>query len=625
MGTIHILKKQVAELIAAGEVIERPSSVVKELLENAIDAGADTITLEIERGGKEKIKVTDNGSGIPKEDIQNAFYRHATSKIETQEDLDRIGTLGFRGEALSSIAAVSKVELITKHASQPHGTQYKIEGSQEILMQETGCANGSTFIIKDLFYNVPARKKFLKKDVTEGNAVASILEIIALSHPEISFRFIRDKKPVLQTPGTGDLFATIYAVFGGSFAKKMMQVSIENNDVTVKGYTSIPMQCRANRTMQYFFVNGRYVKSNACTTALEEGYKGSVMVGKFPACVLFINLPLHMLDINVHPAKIEVRFADENQVMRSVYLAVKGGIAQYSRLVSNADSEEALQEPEIPKARVENRETYQQLDSFESLLKDGGAGAIRGLGREAGDVSDFVYLSADSFKKKDPKKEDLQTRIIPEEPKAQTSEDGEYKETAKEEEREKKKRVRIIGELFQTYILAEMQDQFILLDKHAAHERILYNQLKKDESSLQRQLLITPLTLTLSKIEWDAVENHRDVFQKLGFSMEAFGENELVIREVPAILQKEDGRDVFLQIVNNLIKQKQDVTPESLENLLHTIACKAAIKAHDDNSLLELQKLFDAVYYDENVRYCPHGRPVILVYTRQKLERQFGR
>lgn len=626
MKRIHVLEKQVAELIAAGEVIERPSSVVKELLENSIDAGADTITLEISHGGKELIKITDNGCGIQKEDVRDAFLRHATSKIREQDDLDHIGTLGFRGEALASIAAVSKVQLITKHAQDPHGIKYVLAGSEEVSLEETGCPNGSTIVITDLFYNVPARKKFLKKDRTEGAAIASILDVIALSHPDISFRFIQDGKPVMQTPGTGDLYDAIHAVFGASFAKKMMKVKSENGEISVSGYASIPTECRANRTMQYFFINGRYVKSNACVSALEEAYQGSIMIGKFPACVLFLTMPLDSLDINVHPAKIEVRFSDEGSVMRSVYIAVKEGISEYNRSVISAAQVAEKQQVQSFDFKGEDTISYQQLSSFPTDLQDGTAVKIRSEARTAGDVSDFSYLSARSFQKEPEPENAPEIRIIPENPEEGFS--GKKKrEIAKENaiKEPEATSVRIVGEIFKTYILAEVGDQFILVDKHAAHERILYNKLKKEQGNLNRQLLVVPIAITLSKREWDVVDANRDVFEKLGFAIEAFGEKEIILREVPSILQKEDCGEVFGQIVNNLLKDKQDVTPESLDGLLHTIACKAAIKANDQNHPLELKKLFDEVYYNENVRYCPHGRPVILTFSRQKIESRFGR
>lgn len=647
MPQIHLLDKAVSELIAAGEVIERPASIVKELLENSIDSGATSVTVEIKSGGKQLIRITDNGCGISPDDVPKAFLRHATSKIQTEPDLEHIATLGFRGEALASICAVSKIELLTKTAEEQFGTRYTISGGEGGELEETGCPDGTTILVREIFYNVPARLKFLKKDVTEGNAIQSIVDKIALSHPEISIKFLRDGKRVLNTPGNGDRFSVIHAVFGREFASTLMPVDYKAGSFPVNGFASVPMKSRANRSMQHFFINGRYVKSKTCCTALEEAYKGSIMVGKFPACVLNLELPFEMVDVNVHPSKIEVRFTDERAVFEAVYFAVKSAIAQQSRL-SAVPRETEIVKPHVERVLSQPQELDQiglksgvrptpqpiSVSAPPSQLRDSGFNyQVRKKEPVPQKESSFSFLKKESFapagniagQRSAPKR--LEDRIIPETPEMpKSSEVVLTKEQSKHQpEKEARPVYRIIGELFKTYILAEVEDQLVMVDKHAAHERILYEKLKQEAGNLDRQVLLAPVSVTCSVEEHECILANAETLERLGFLAEDFGGSSVLIREIPMVLDREAVEDVFGDILNNLMKNKRDVSPQVLEELYHSMACKAAIKANDVNSPAELERLFERVYFDEAIRYCPHGRPVAITMTKERFERQFGR
>lgn len=647
MPQIHLLDKAVSELIAAGEVIERPASIVKELLENSIDSGATSVTVEIKSGGKQLIRITDNGCGISPDDVPKAFLRHATSKIQTEPDLEHIATLGFRGEALASICAVSKIELLTKTAEEQFGTRYTINGGEGGELEETGCPDGTTILVREIFYNVPARLKFLKKDVTEGNAIQSIVDKIALSHPEISIKFLRDGKRVLNTPGNGDRFSVIHAVFGREFASTLMPVDYKAGSFPVNGFASVPMKSRANRSMQHFFINGRYVKSKTCCTALEEAYKGSIMVGKFPACVLNLELPFEMVDVNVHPSKIEVRFTDERAVFEAVYFAVKSAIAQQSRL-SAVPRETEIVKPHVERVLSQPQELDQMglksgvrptpqpisVSAPPSQLRDSGFNyQVRKKEPVPQKESSFSFLKKESFapvggaagQRSAPKR--LEDRIIPETPEMpKSSEVVLTKEQSKHQsEKEARPVYRIIGELFKTYILAEVEDQLVMVDKHAAHERILYEKLKQEAGNLDRQVLLAPVSVTCSVEEHECILANAETLERLGFLAEDFGGSSVLIREIPMVLDREAVEDVFGDILNNLMKNKRDVSPQVLEELYHSMACKAAIKANDVNSPAELERLFERVYFDEAIRYCPHGRPVAIIMTKERFERQFGR
>lgn len=606
MAQIRVLPKEVSELIAAGEVIERPASIVKELIENSIDAKATAITVEIQNGGIRFIRISDNGCGIASSDAPTAFLRHATSKVKVKNDLDNIGTLGFRGEALASVAAVAKVELMTKTKDEELGTYLRISASEIDEVRETGCPEGTTITVRDIFYNIPARLKFLKKDVTEANAVASIVEKIALSHPEISIKFIRDNKVIFITPGDGELLGAIYTVFGRDFANGMMPVNYEFNGIKVTGYTGKPMFHRANRSMQHFFINGRYTKSRTCGVALEEGYKGAMMVGKFPACVLELEMPFDRVDVNVHPAKIEVRFVDEHAVFDAVYFAVKSAIAKDNEIVKPVPEvkEEKPNTPPDIATPFSNKWVSAVQESIPINAKPKPAFDYKSFAVSHKDVKDARTV----FEFHSPAEE---TPVI----------------TEKEPEIPKEENVSftVIGEIFFTYILVQTDDEFIIIDKHAAHERILYNKLKNNFKELDKQLLLSPVTVSLSRQECELVMKEDELLSQLGFTVEDFGSNTVLIREIPAVSGKADAKEMFMDIVSGLLQNKKANLPEKVEDILHRIACRSAVKGHDKNNIAELCDLVNTVFSDENVRYCPHGRPVMIRYTKKEIEKLFGR
>lgn len=666
MAKINVLPKHIADLIAAGEVVERPSSVIKELMENAIDAGATSLTVEIKNGGVTYMRVTDNGSGILREDIRNAFVSHATSKILTEEDLHGIGTLGFRGEALASIAAVSKVDVLTRTAGEEAGTVYKIEGSEEVLLSDAGCPEGTTIVVKDLFYNTPARMKFLKKDVTEGNSVAGVVDRIALSHPEISIRFIRDDKQILVTPGNGSLKSTVYSVFGKDFSGALLETSYELNGVKVEGLVSKPTASRPNRSMQFFFLNGRLVKSVTASAALERAYKDAIMVGKFPACVLNITLPLEMVDVNVHPAKTEVRFSNERPVFDAVYYAAKNAIT-----VKDVPNRLTLAQQEVKRQGPFTESGGEQM----KLNRKGGTVAKTELpekieGFWAKDLPKGWDRKGDSSsKKKEPPVltasdkpaidvtstpevkaavEELKAEVAAEAPAPIQSEPVPYVRKADrpdEPPKEKKPRAlpvvedlpsvpfseetevpdfRIIGEAFKTYILVELEGKMLLVDKHAAHERILYDHIIAHKEPVQSQMLLMPVTVSLAKEEYSAILEHTELLKEAGFEISDFGPGSVAVREVPVMLIKEDVTQLLSEIAGKLL-DKSDPTPEKLDWMYKNIACRAAVKAGDDTPPAEQEKFIEYVLSHRDVRYCPHGRPILIEMTRPELEKTFGR
>lgn len=641
MPKINVLDKHVAELIAAGEVVERPSSVIKELVENSIDAGASIVTVEIRRGGVTYMRVTDNGCGIDREDVATAFLRHATSKVHDKEDLDAILTLGFRGEALASISAVSHVDLITKTPDSTVGTHYSASGGSDVAVEDAGCPNGTTITVRDIFYNVPARMKFLKKDTAEGNAVAGLLDKIALSHPEISFRLIRDGKETLHTPGDGKLVSAIYAVFGKEFSSNLLPVDYTFGGIRVHGYVSSPLGSRPNRSMQNFFINGRFVRSRTAAVALEEAYKGSIMVGKFPACVLTLTMPCGMVDVNVHPAKIEVRFVSEKAVFDAVYFAVKSAIAAGARIAPDPAQEpektahvEPLPaaEPAAPQkgrqgkinplAQFAEREGEQQ-----SLLNAVSAQPLPPEELSRGEVPQSPPLpavqqvsdAAPAYTASRP-----MLRIVSR-PEAEEEPESPPLPDAPPPAPRKSYRIRVLGELFFTYILAQIDETFAIIDKHAAHERILYNRLKESQDGLDRQYLLTSVTVTLSRAEHEAVLERREALSRLGFAVEDFGGNAVVLRAIPAVAAGCGPRELFLEAVEAVSSMRRQELPAVVEEVLHRIACRSAVKANDVNNMEELRKLVETVCIDENVRFCPHGRPVILQFSRADIEKMFGR
>lgn len=616
MAVINKLPKHMADLIAAGEVVERPASVVKELAENAVDAGADSITVEIQHGGISYIRVTDNGCGIEKSDVKTAFFSHATSKIKTADDLNSIMTLGFRGEALPSIAAVSRVNMITKTESENIGTSLTIEGGQITDISEAGCAVGTTMIVRNIFYNTPARMKFLKKDVTEGNYVSAVVEKLALSHPEISFRFIRDGKNVFTTNGDGNLQSVCFSAFGKDFSGGLLSVNDTVKNISVSGLITPPFNCRGSRGMQYFFVNGRSVKNSTITAAFENAYKNSVMVGKFPGGVLFINLTPELVDVNVHPSKVEVRFSDEHAIFDAVYHSVKSALTESESIKQAILPEKQFISSELlskPKAE------FTQINVEEKIIyNENPVTSLPTPQFTFNDVTTDYVAEADD----DPIKVEFpilqaKTKNLPINS-AEIVEKPEIKASVSEN-------FRFIGEIYKTYILIEYNGTLCVIDKHAAHERILFNKLKKNKENVGKQLFIAPVTVTLSKEEYSAVVENLSLISDAGFDIEDFGGGSVIVRSCPIDLDNCEIVPLIDEIAGYLVKNRNDITNEHLDWIYHNVACRSAVKAGDKNSPEELQQLVKQVLFDNEVRYCPHGRPVLIEITKYELEKQFGR
>lgn len=672
MGVIKLLDEQVSQLIAAGEVVERPSSVVKELVENAIDAKASKVTIEIRHGGVTMIRVSDNGSGIAPEDVPMMFLRHATSKVRSREDLGCIATLGFRGEAMASIHAVSRIEVLTRQQDSNEGTRYVGEGSQTGQMEPAGCPVGTTVKVCDLFFNTPARMKFLKKDVQEGNAVAAVVERVALSHPEISFQFIREGQTRIHTPGDGKLLSAIHAVYGREFTRDLAAVDYTTGQIHVEGYIALPVASRSNRTMQTFFVNGRYVKSGTARAALEEAYKHSIMVGKFPACVLNLSIPFTETDINVHPAKIEVRFTNERPVFDAVYYAVKDALSRedYTPVPKQTkkpmtvfdlqrqpqvEQQQLTQTPSPSQPQRVSAQQYRQMvglpQQTERTVKTQPAAARKAQPDDRITFRDhdpqtakwerehpLILLEEPKFTPTKKTKE-----FIPQEEKCETpvqtsaeknqnrpeqnfcTEPKQSKSVEQEREMTEPPQLRLVGEVLGTYLVVESADSMILIDKHAAHERLIFNRLKQQRLTDDRQLLLEPVVVHLSREDYQGAAGNLALFEQAGFLVEEFGDGDLLVREVPVMLSGAQIREIVEQTAHDLSQHKKDMTPHALDDLLHSVACKSAVRANDKNTVPELWEIVQLLQEDENARYCPHGRPVARSFSRRELEKLFGR
>lgn len=702
MGVINVLDKHIAELIAAGEVVERPSSVIKELVENSIDAGAKNITVEIKNGGTTFMRVADDGCGIYRDDIKKAFLRHATSKVKTANDLDMISTLGFRGEALASISAVSRLQVITKNENEEIGSCYEIEGGDEISLEEAGCPTGTTFVIRDLFYNIPARSKFLKKDVAEGNAVSALMDKIVLSHPEVAFTFIRDGKQVLRTFGDGKLLSAIYSVFGKDFAKGLIPVDYTLDSVTVKGYISKPINSRPNRNMQNFFINGRFVKTRTGMAALEEAYKGSIMVGKFPSAVLQLTVPYEIIDVNVHPTKIEVRFINERPVFDAIYHAVKTALQQgderkqihfkentaFNEIkkvnpfnnaqavfakAENTPAEKPIKpieriEPVLKNSEPKPYNPFDELDlkdekpksvSIDNLKMSDSSNPFDIYSKQAiKRNSELENKKAEFSKQKLEKAEQLILKATQQEeslPKQEITVDGltaESTETPIETEVSKEEvkplkeisenktdnndaltelpkeqtKLRFLGEAFNTYIIVEKNDnEVLIIDKHAAHERIIYEKLKADSGSANVQYLLTPITVTLDKIDYDAAVSNLDMFAKCSFDVEDFGNGTLLVRSAPQYLAATEIADCITEMSGYIASGKKDIYTEKMDWFYHNVSCRSAIKAGNKSTVQELMDIAWTLEKNPQIKYCPHGRPICIVMTKYEIEKQFGR
>lgn len=801
MGRINVLEKHVAELIAAGEVVERPSSVIKELVENAIDAGAKAITVEIKNGGVTYMRVTDDGCGIMQEDIRKAFMKNATSKILRQDDLESICTLGFRGEALSSVCAVAKVELITKEASEESGTRYIIEGGDEVLFEEYGCSGGTTILVRDLFYNVPARLKFLKKDVSEGNSISKLLDRIALSHPDVKFKLIRDGKEVLNTPGDGKTESAIYAVYGKEFTTSLIPIDYELNGLNVTGFISKPTQAKPTRNMQHFFINGRYVRTKTAMAALEEAFKGSIMVQKFPACVLYITIPFDTIDVNVHPSKMEVRFVDEKPIFQLVFHGVKSAFLQYEQKFSvkntsslsafldeghngaesNTDSitfatramqrQGDVRELSWPPVSNEQGEVFnnnvkwnnwnasshasnaqtvsldgedggsfqkniatpfveaendhlsdsadllkpnnstdisekveaQETDRIDFLryqdnslntntsddepeifiprrsldFKPNDGDNIKNIALTQNNFSAEAALANKSFAKQNLNIEDSQPLILKEprtnkenfneqlylgeiitigdydafatrpvaSKKNDNSEDstnlplGESENHAEVEFSQNSNiqqlnlngssvagnTYKLIGEIFSTYFVVELnKNELLFIDKHAAHERLIYERLKKENPENYSQVLLEPIIVNLDKDEYDAVLNNKEVFHQAGFELDDFGVGSIIIRTAPMLLDNKDVKSIVAEMSGYILEHRKNINSSYVEWLYENVACRSAIKAGKSCGTEEMLALIKDLE-KENVRYCPHGRPIFVNIKKNELEKKFFR
>ena len=711
MAVIHVLDKHTAELIAAGEVVERPASVVKELLENSIDAGATQVTVSIESGGVKLIEISDNGTGIEAEYISTAFIRHATSKIKTPDDLTNIHTLGFRGEALASIASVARVELTTRTEVDEFATVYRIEGGEEVSREPGARAVGTTIRVKDLFYNTPARMKFLKKDSSEGTFVSDTVTHVALSHPEVSVKFIREGKLQYVTPGDGQLRGAAYAVLGREFSRDLIELKNQEGVYRITGLITPPKSCRASRSMQHFYINGRYVRNRTMMAGMEMAFKGTMMQGKFPGGILLLEMPADLVDVNVHPAKIEARFARENDVFDVVYHAVKLALAQPGtgeRLFTfEADKEEekaenSKKDADIIKNDVKNnnftglsaiirgqadpgvlpQQHWEPANPAAAPQQPAPSAAMqiptapsvprwKGSAQNEDMLDPFVTLhspklettkapepfrAAASETQLDVEPEFGETKLhspqdhmaawnpaqeAPKEepesaPGAETEPDApeaaEQETVLAEPEQmnfdptaDQPEPLRYVGEVFRTYILAERGDELCLIDKHAAHERQLYEKLAANYGNVPSQMLLEPAAIDLAAEEKQALLDNIPLLENAGLEIADFGGNTVVLRAVPADVEPQNAESLLVEIANKLLKGGHDALNEHTEWVLHSISCRAAIKAGDKSSPQELLALAEKILSGEVPPFCPHGRPCVLKLTRKELEKQFGR
>ena len=642
MPSINILSREVSELIAAGEVIEKPASVIKELVENSIDAGAGHITVEIKHGGKTYMRVTDDGCGMTFDDVPKAFLRHATSKIYDKEDLNNIYTLGFRGEALASVSAVSKIEIMTKPENEISGTVYRMENCTGISHEKCNCPDGTTIIIRDLFYNVPARCKFMKKDVTEANAVSQIIQKTALSHPEIAFKFIRDNRIEINSSGDGELISAIYAVYGRDFAHDMIPVDYENNNIRISGYVIKPLYAKNNRSFQNFFVNGRYIHSKICSASVENAYENMLMTGKFPACVLMISIDSSSTDVNIHPSKLEVRFADEKAVSDAVFFAVKNAMVK-DGLIYEFEFMPEKNTPEIPEIPEQNvsKSPPPEIPEKEFSLEDIFT-PVEEIEKAEKEVSGNLSKTVVNTPEIPEQKSDVEISVQPEKninipDKPQEMLDGFkyisrslFEDTEKIETPEPEKpeipAIHVIGEVMGLYIIAETDDRkMVIIDKHASHERIIFERLKSRNCRQYTQILITEIKILLTSEEIGVMEENTELLADMGFIFD-FSENPfIIVKAIPTFITDTDIEGVISEIAENLKLHVHNPQSHMLDDILHTVACKSAIKANHKTSLIEMQSLAEQVYYNDNIRHCPHGRPVMFIMTESNISHQFRR
>lgn len=650
MGIINRLPRDVYDKIAAGEVVERPASVIKELVENSIDAGADKITVEIKNGGSVYMRVTDNGSGMAREDAEIAFLRHATSKISNADDLEAINTMGFRGEALASIAAVSQVDLFTKRPQDEAGTHVVCSGGEIREIQDVGTTDGTVFVVKNLFYNVPARMKFLKKDATEAAYISNIMIRFILSHPEISFRFVNNDKEQLFSPGDNLIVNSIYSVYGKNFAKSAIEFDNEYDGIRIHGVAGKGDTARPNKDYQSCFVNKRYVKSPLVFRAIEEAYKNQVMIGKFPMAVINIEINPSMIDINVHPTKLDVKFSDESLVYRAVYHSVKNALystLNIPKIESKSEKEEEIfipptkPEPKPEPKTVTSGASYPGEFRSELFVKEERVSVEKPRKpHEKQDLTSYnVEMSKEYFARK--QEEIAERKNTPSVRQSINEIVSEKKEIpAKKEEQpqqmqqqleykpaEEKRQLRIVGQVFNTYIIAESDGEMLIIDQHAAHERLMYEKLKKDiaEKKVVSQSILVPVVVNLNPLEYAAYLEYAENIKEMGFETEDFGGDAIVIRSTPYDLDSGDLEDLMIGIITSFSQNKNEIITEKQDRLLYTIACKAAVKANHTLSLAEQKNLAERVLDFDNINTCPHGRPITIAMTKKELEKLFKR
>lgn len=633
MSKIIQLSPHVANLIAAGEVVERPASVVKELLENAVDAGASQVTVEIRDGGMTFLRVTDNGCGMSAEDARTAFLRHATSKLRSAEDLASINTMGFRGEALAAIASVSRIDLLTKTPGSVSGTSLQLEAGNITDETEAGCPDGTTIIVRDLFYNTPARMKFMKSDTVEGGKVTAAVQLQALAHPDVAFRFLRDGKEILSTPGSGELEAAVYCVYGRD-GGKMVPVDSRWELYSLSGYISKPSDSRPSRNLQTFFVNGRPVRSRLLIAALEEAYRNQIMVGKFPACVLHLTLPANAVDVNVHPAKTEVKFLNEKAVFDCIHYCVLGALNKSS------DRPEMkfkpVSQPVMPadKPAPVPVKTPVQASKQENFFRTMSAQEYKNFSivvKEAPKPQQAPAVAA-AIKVEQAAEQVLREEIVlPSYPqKAAQEVSATVVEPPQEPEQitliaETETPWRMVGELYNTYILVEQGDDAYIIDKHAAHERILFEKLKQNQEKIASQALLSPIPCRMSPDCAAILLANRVLLQKLGFEIDEFGNNTVLLRQLPMDLEEKDAADTLESIAADLLNGRRESTDTVRDEILHTVACKSAIKAGWLSSEKELLSLAAQVMENNDLKHCPHGRPICISLSKKHLEKQFKR
>lgn len=640
MPVINVLQPHVADMIAAGEVVERPASVIKELVENSLDAGAKNITVEIRGGGATYIRVTDDGCGMAPEDAGIAFLRHATSKLHDEKGLEAISTMGFRGEALAAISSVSKIELNTRRRGDASGTRVVLEAGDIQEMFAAGCPDGTTMTVRDLFYNTPARLKFLKSDRSEASACQLAALRCALGHPEVSIRFIKDRNEEFFTPGDGKQESCVYSLMGRDMATQMLRCTGENNGIRVTGFVSSPAYGKGNRSAQFFFCNGRFIKSQLLQAAVEQAYKNTLLTGRYPACALYIELGYGSVDVNVHPAKTEVKFSEERKVFDAVHYAVLSALAGERQTAE-------IKLSESTKKAVGAKPDFYQSMSAEAFRESGYAApkpvqpqpaaatvvpSLRPPVSAARPVQPVqMSLRAEPAEyETEPKPEN--SRILPEKPeKSETvpafSQDMPAKAVEKPVQNVESRPIpdhKIVGEALKTYIIVEQDDKLILIDKHAAHERMIFDRLKAQEREIMAQNLLIPVTIRPNGDDMDAITENAALLYELGFEIEPFGERELIVRAVPADMDAGDVPAAIEEICEKLRRGKCPDAQSARDEILHTVACKAAIKAGWNTHPKELEAVVDAVISGQ-VRYCPHGRPVSVTLTRKELDKQFKR